>query len=74
MEETRQKILSILAKKIGRPVQPGDSFATLQIDSLSMAELAYEIEQSFGVQTDEGVLDCDTVEDFIQYVISLQGA
>ncbi|MBM3998672.1 MAG: acyl carrier protein [Planctomycetes bacterium] len=68
MEDTRRTILGILERKTGKPVRPEDTFATLQIDSLLMAELAYEIEQAYGIHTGEGMLDCETVEDLARYI------
>ncbi|GIW94999.1 MAG: hypothetical protein KatS3mg110_3040 [Pirellulaceae bacterium] len=72
MEEVRQQVIGLLKKKLGKPVDPSDSFADLQLDSLAMAELAYEIEQALGIRTDEEVLDCTTVEEFIQYAVRLK--
>jgi acyl carrier protein len=72
MEEVREQVLGLVRKKTGKLVTPTDTFADLQLDSLSMAELAYEIEQALGIRTDEEVLDCNTVQEFIDYAIRLK--
>lgn len=72
MEDIRQQVLGLVRKKTGKSVAPSDTFADLQLDSLAMAELAYEIEQALGIRTDEEVLDCNTVEEFIDYAIRLK--
>ncbi len=72
MEDVRQQVLGLLKKKAGKPVALSDSLADLQLDSLAMAELAYEIEQTLGIRTDEEVLDCNTVEEFINYAVRLK--
>jgi len=73
MEELRENVLDLVSRKVGRQVDPDDSFVALQLDSLAMAELAYEVEQLLGVKADSGVLDCDTVGEFIDYATELKG-
>jgi acyl carrier protein len=72
MEEIREKVLDLVSRKVGKPVKPDDSFGSLQLDSLAMAELAYEVEQLLSVKADSGVLDCETVGDFIDYAMELK--
>jgi acyl carrier protein len=73
MEEIREKVLDLISRKVGKRVALDDSFVVLQLDSLAMAELAYDVEQLLGVKADSGVLDCDTVGDFIEYATELKG-
>jgi acyl carrier protein len=72
MEEFRQQVLDLLSAKTGRPVSASDSFVELQVDSVAMAELAYEVEQLLGIRADEGVLDCETVDQLIVYAWQLK--
>jgi acyl carrier protein len=72
MEEFGEKILALISKKTGKPVTANDTFDSLQLDSVAMAELSYEVEQLVGVRADEGVLDCETVAELIDYVWELK--
>jgi len=72
MEEIREKMLDLISRKVGKRVALDDSFVALQLDSLSMAELAYEVEQYLGVKADSTVLECDTVREFIEYAAELK--
>jgi len=72
MEEIREQVLDLISRKVGKRVALDDSFVVLQLDSLAMAELAYEVEQYLGVKADSAVLECDTVRDFIDYATELK--
>ena len=44
-----------------------DSLAMLGVDSVSMAELTFDIEKMYGITVDE-MMSVDTVEDLIDYI------
>lgn len=72
MDDLCQQLLDMIRQKAGRDVVPTDSFDGLQLDSMAMAELACEVEQRLAIRTDEGVLECETVEQFVRYAWSLK--
>lgn len=70
--ETR--ILEIVGAKTERPPTPTDTLDDLGLDSLSMAELIYEIETDFGIQSDDDLLDLSTIQELCQYVSERRAA
>jgi acyl carrier protein len=72
MEEVESVVLSALAAKTGRRPTLSDDLARISIDSLSMAEVALEIEQQLHVKLNEGILDQPTVGDLINHVAALR--
>jgi acyl carrier protein len=42
------------------------------IDSVAMAELTFELEKRFSIKIDDDILDVDTVDELVQYVVVRQ--
>ena len=76
-EEIRSKIAEIVNDVAGvdtADVQPEKSFVDdLDIDSLSMVEIVYAIQEAFGIEIpDEDVKDLKTVQDAVSYIQNAQ--
>jgi acyl carrier protein len=76
-EEIRTKIAEIVNDVAGvdtADVQPDKSFVDdLDIDSLSMVEIVYAIQEAFGIEIpDEDVKDLKTVQDAVSYIQNAQ--
>lgn len=70
MDPIKTKILVALRDEVGGNPRMSDSLAGLGIDSLRMAELATELETSFGVPMDMELLDVETVGELVDYIRS----
>ena len=68
MASIEQRVLEIVSGKTERPPALEDTLDDLAIDSLAMAELIYEIETSFGIESNDDLLDLSTVRELCQYV------
>jgi acyl carrier protein len=68
MTSIEARILEIVGGKTERPPTPTDTLDDLGIDSLAMAELIYEIETNFGIESDDDLLDLSTIRELCQYV------
>jgi len=68
MHEVRRKLAELIRGKTGVMPRSSDTFASLKIDSLSMAELTVEVEKAFGIRVEEDVLDVETVAELAEYI------
>jgi acyl carrier protein len=71
------ELFGLIQKKTGVRPQLDDSFDTLQIDSLGMAELTVEIEKVFGIRIHEDVMDVTNIAELIAYIenkVGVRGA
>ncbi len=68
MESIEVQILEIIDAKTDRPPTPTDTLDDLGIDSLTMAELIYEIETNFDIKSDDDLLELSTIRELCQYV------
>lgn len=71
MDEVESVVVSAIAAKAEHQPKLTDELSRLSIDSLSMAEAAFEIEQKLHVKLGEGILDQRTVGDLVKHVQSL---
>lgn len=76
MNETRDKIIAIIAQKLNiepSAIQPTATLQDLGADSLDMVEIIMKIEEEFGVEiNDENAENLHNVQDVINYVHSLR--
>lgn len=68
-QSTKMQIVDYLKKVCGGSPRDNDSLAMIGIDSVAMAELTFELEKRFSIKIDDDILDVDTVDDLIQYVM-----
>jgi acyl carrier protein len=73
-QETRTQILTYLKKICGGTPKGNDSLSLIGIDSVAMAELTFELEKRFAIRIDDDILDIDTVDELISYVVARQSA
>jgi acyl carrier protein len=71
---TKSQILEYLKKVCGGSPIGSDSLAMIGIDSVAMAELTFELEKRFDIQIGDDVLDVDTVDELVNYVVARQSA
>ena len=64
-------ILDLLRAKLGGQPRREDTLGLLNVDSVALAELSLEIEETLHVRMDEGVLEAVTVGEMIDYVAEL---
>ena len=69
---TKMQILDYLKKVCGGSPRGSDSLAMIGIDSVAMAELTFELEKRFSIKIDDDILDVDTVDELVQYVVARQ--
>jgi acyl carrier protein len=69
---TKMQILDYLKKVCGGSPRGSDSLAMIGIDSVAMAELTFELEKRFSIKIDDDILDVDTVDELVQYVVVRQ--
>lgn len=74
MNSIEAKILEIVAAKTERTPTVADTLDSLGIDSLAMAELIYEVESHFEIESDDDLLDLSTLQELCQYVIERKKA
>ncbi len=68
MVSVEHTLLDLIQAKAGVRPQRADSFESLQIDSLAMAELTVEIENAFGIRIREDVMDVTSIAELIAYI------
>lgn len=68
MTPIQAQILQVIASKTeGRPALE-DRIDQLGIDSLTMAEMIYDLESTFQIQTDDELLDLVTLKELCAYI------
>jgi len=65
-----EKILAIVRAKIPGPISLDSTFDSLGLDSLAMAEVVFDIENTFQIRTDERLLNLRTIREVADYVAS----
>jgi acyl carrier protein len=69
-QSVQTQIVEYLRKVCGGSPQGNDSLAMIGIDSVAMAELTFELEKRFGIKIDDDILDVDSVDELVQYVVA----
>ena len=70
IQSTQTQIVDYLRKVCGGSPQGNDSLAMIGIDSVAMAELTFDFEKRFSIKIDEDILDVDSVNELVQYVVA----
>ena len=65
MRPIQNELCDLIHRKTGVRTSPEDSFDTLQIDSLGMAELTVEIEKAFGIRIGDDIMDVSDIAGLI---------
>lgn len=73
MDAIEDSLINYLQKKFGIRPSLDDSLAMLGVDSVSMAELTFDIEKMYGITVDE-MMSVDTVGDLLEYIRKRQEA
>ena len=73
-QSTKTQIVEYLRKVCGGSPKGDDSLAMIGIDSVAMAELTFELEKRFSIKIDDDILDVETVDELVQYVIARREA
>ncbi len=68
VDSLEDSLISHLHEKFGTRPARDDSLAMLGVDSVSMAELTYDIEKRYGITIDDSMMYVDTVENLIDYI------
>lgn len=68
MVSVEHTLLDLIQAKTGVRPQRADTFESLPIDSLAMAELTVEIENAFGIRVGEDVMDVTSIAELIAYI------
>ena len=74
LQSTRIQIIDYLRKVCGGSPQGNDSLAMIGIDSVAMAELTFELEKRFAIKIDDDILDVDSVDELVHYVVTRKSA
>ncbi len=74
LQSTQTQIVDYLRKVCGGSPQGKDSLAMIGIDSVAMAELTFELEKRFSIKIDDDILDVDSVDELVQYVVTRKAA
>ena len=69
--DVRQFVLDLVREKAGMEPQPNQPLGFSGIDSVTLAEVSYEIEQRFKVSIGEEAFEIETLNDLIEYVDQL---
>jgi acyl carrier protein len=69
-QSVQTQIFEYLRKVCGGSPQGNDSLAMIGIDSVAMAELTFELEKRFAIKIDDDILDVDSVDELVQYVVA----
>lgn len=76
MKDTADKVISIIAQKLNRPISDINEESTLQdfgADSLDMVEIIMKVEEEFAIEiNDEDAESFANVGDFIAYIHRLR--
>ena len=67
MDALEDSLINYLQTKFGVRPSLDDSLAMLGVDSVSMAELTFDIEKMYGITVDD-MMSVDTVEDLLKYI------
>lgn len=74
LEDTQQKIVSIIAEKLNidkNTIKPESTMQELGADSLDLVEIVMKLEEAFGVEiADDDVAHLNTVGQYVEYVQS----
>ena len=73
-QATKTQILEYLKKVCGGSPKGNDSLSLIGIDSVAMAELTFELEKRFSIRIEDDILDVDTVDELVGYVVARQAA
>jgi acyl carrier protein len=73
-QATRTQIVDYLRKVCGGSPSGNDSLAMIGIDSVAMAELTFELEKRFAIKIDDDILDVETVDELVKYVVDRRAA
>ena len=69
--DVRTVVLDLVRKKSGMEPQPNQPLGFSGIDSVTLAEISYEIEQQFKVSIGDEAFDVGTLNELIEYVDEL---
>lgn len=67
MDSLEDSLINYLQKKFGIRPNLDDNLAMLGVDSVSMAELTFDIEKMYGITVDE-MMSVDTVANLVDYI------
>lgn len=67
MDSLEVSLINYLQKKFGIRPSLDDSLAMLGVDSVSMAELTFDIEKMYGITVDD-MMAVETVENLMDYI------
>jgi acyl carrier protein len=67
VEALEDSLINYLQNKFGMRPRREDSLAMLGVDSVSMAELTFDIEKMYGITVDD-MMSVDTVQDLLDYI------
>lgn len=68
MNPIEDTLFGMIEQKTGVRPTAHLSFATLEMDSLGMAELTCEIEKAFGIRVTDDVADVTNVAELLAYI------
>ena len=68
VDSLEDSLINHLHEKFGTRPARDDSLAMLGVDSVSMAELTYDIEKRYGITVDDSMMYVDTVDNLIDYI------
>lgn len=68
VDSLEDTLLNHLQDKFGIRPSLDDSLAVLGVDSVSMAELTFDIEKQYGITVDDTMMYVDTVENLVEYI------
>jgi len=71
---TQSQIFDYLKAVCGSMPKGNDSLAMIGIDSVAMAELTFELEKRFSIKINDDILDVDSVDELVQYVVNRQAS
>ena len=72
MDPILAQLLVIFRGKIGPLAQPDDDFASLEIDSLALAEISVLVEQEFQVRLTDRVLEVNSIRELSRLIAELR--
>ena len=69
--DVRSFVLNLVREKAGMEPQPAEPLGFSGIDSVTLAEVSYEIEQHYKVSMGEDAFELETLDELIEYVDDL---
>jgi len=72
VDSLEDSLVNHLHVKFGIRPKLEDSLAMLGVDSVSMAELTFDIEKQYSIAIDDAMMYVDTVEDLVDYIRARQ--